>query len=285
MKHLSFFILGTQRSGTTLMARILGAKSDLYIKNEIDLLRLFPNSTTPADEIISNLGTLMQEKLGPDPDAWLDENGYSLFALKDPQLCLHLDKLEPLTKQYKFIITVRDPRGVINSYLQNDWGLAVNAYAGAKRWNEEVGYQVAFAKRHPQSVMLVKYEDLLSDLRGTLQNICDFLGFELTDEIVNYHQKSATYAISDKNIHTNRPPDEKLSKRWSSSLTNRQIAIIESAASELMAFFNYTPAEKPVRLSGLQTGFYQLHQAVVGELKNQWMWRGRKVKKKLKSLF
>ena len=158
------FLLGTQRSGTTLLTRILSAHPDIFIQNELPLETIFTISAKNKD-IINNINVHFKTRYKKNIDEYLEYKSKKLWGLKDPQLTEHLNALEQFIPDSKFIIIVRDGRGVVNSYIDNKWGLGTNAYTGALRWEREVEQQLAFKSKYPESCLVIRFEDLIENLR------------------------------------------------------------------------------------------------------------------------
>jgi len=105
--------------------------------------------------------------------------GKRLWGYNTPQDCLHLDRLFEAFPDVRVIFLMRDPRAVMRSYKAEPdhenpgqyhplaqslaWGAAASAYRQA-------------AQAHPAQVLLIRYEDLVSDTAGVLARIGDFLG-------------------------------------------------------------------------------------------------------------
>jgi len=47
--HSPLFLIGTQRSGTTLLCRMLSAHKDIYIKNEVHMRTVFAAGASRFD--------------------------------------------------------------------------------------------------------------------------------------------------------------------------------------------------------------------------------------------
>merc|ERR1712137_288117 len=112
------FLLGTQRSGTTLLTRILSAHKDIFIQNELPLHTIFTENAS-REEIVKNIDKHFQIRYDEHIGSFLENNCKIAWGLKDPQLTEHLEALEQFIPESKFIIIVRDGRGVVNSYIEN----------------------------------------------------------------------------------------------------------------------------------------------------------------------
>jgi hypothetical protein len=263
------FILGTQRSGTTLLTRILTAHPQLFIQNELPLHTIFLPSLSKA-QIIANIERHFLHRYKKTIPDYLLSRKNQFWGLKDPQLTEHLDSLEKFLPHSKFVVIVRDPRGVVNSYMNNKWGLGTNAYSGAEHWNREVNAQLDFCNRFPEQTLLLKFEDLIDDLEGSLKQISLLLGIPYNKEMLNYYEKKFEYAPNKQNQNTTKAPDASFKDKWRKHLSERQINDIEYVTSQTIAALGYkmlTSANKP---SLVRKIYYRLHQKLLGELQIQY---------------
>ncbi len=139
------FILGTQRSGTTLLCRMLSSHPLLYVQNELNVRKIFTADATKKS-IVGNIKQLIKDDQGLSLEEIMARDGKRYWGLKDPELTDHIASLEGFVSDTKFIIIIRDPRAVVNSYMENKWGLGTNAYSGVLRWVSEVESQLQFKK-------------------------------------------------------------------------------------------------------------------------------------------
>lgn len=58
-------------------------------------------------------------------------------------------------------------------------------------------------KRHESNVLFLKYEDMKKDLKGAVQQIADFLGKDLSDDVIDVIVDHCTFAKMKKNPSTN----------------------------------------------------------------------------------
>lgn len=275
------FLLGTQRSGTTLLTRILSAHKDIFIQNELPLQTIFTEVASET-EIINNIDKHFQLRYDADIEGYLKQNKKSNWGLKDPQLTEYLHVLEDFFPQSKFIIIIRDGRGVVNSYIENKWGLGTNVFTGALRWKEEVEQQIAFSEKHPDSCLVIRFEDLVEDQENQLRKICKYLAIEYDAGMLDYHKEKMMYAPNKQNINTNKAPNKELAMQWKTSLSQEEVDIIDAYAGELLYKFGYIDAIKEKNLSQLSKCFYKIHQAILGELQIQYRLKMPKLKKLFK---
>jgi hypothetical protein len=275
------FIVGTQRAGTTLLTRILSAHSDLFIQNEISVENVFQDNNN-LNSMLDAMDKQILLRHNKGITTLLNEQKKKFWGIKDPELTEHLEALDKFSTTSKFIIIVRDGRGVVNSYIENKWGLGTNVYTGAKRWKIEVDKQMAFANKFPAQTLLIRFEDLVSDMENSLLKICSHLGLDFDITMLKYNKKQAQFQENASNLNTNKAPDLKLATKWEASLSYRQIGIINHVAESTLQQNGYELTIPPVKPSFYESLYYQLHQKIVGEIQLQWQWRKARYKSFMK---
>jgi hypothetical protein len=133
----------------------------------------------------------------------------NLWLFKAPHHKFHLEPLVAAYPDIRFIMTHRDPAKVVPSY-SSIVSTVFPAPEGQRDFHRvgreisehlRIGMENAIAARErigEDRFLDVHHEDVLTDLRGTMQRVYDFLGFELTPEIeqsfLDYQQRNATGA-------------------------------------------------------------------------------------------
>ena len=263
-------VLGTQRCGSTLLTRILSAHPAVFVQNELPLQSLFTSKSgvESAELIVNRMLTMIARRQDVSTSGFLANN--AVWGLKDPQLTEYLDDLERFPQETRFIVLIRDPRAVVNSYIDNKWGLGTNAFTGAERWVREVQAQLAFAQSRPGQCLVLRYEDLLSEFPDCVARLCEFLGVPPSDEMIRFFEQDSRIAINRQNINTMRDVDPAIAEKWRKSLTPAQVALIESVAHEQMVALGYALSGPVVAPGSLTKSWLRLHQKVVGELQLQY---------------
>lgn len=270
--HSPVFLIGTQRSGTTLLCRMLTAHPDVFIKNELPVRSVFTRGAN-REEIERGIGHFVERQYGEDISGLLQKEGKKIWGLKDPELTHYLNALKQFLPEARFIIITRDPRAVVNSYMENKWGLGTNAYTGAQRWREEVEGQLAFEADLPGNVLRLRYEDLVLNQQESLKNVCDFLGIAFEQSMINYADQKPFVIKSRENRNTFRAPDPALTRKWRSKLSDHQIRVVDSVTWHTMAITGYQAEAEYYSVPVWMAAWYRLHQAVVGEIQIQYRWR------------
>ncbi|MDV2079726.1 sulfotransferase family protein [Marinobacter xestospongiae] len=279
--HSPVFLIGTQRSGTTLLCRMLTAHPLVFIKNELPVRSVFTPGAT-RDQIRDGIDGFVKQQYGKSIDELLASEGKRIWGLKDPELTAYLEPLKQFLPEARFIIITRDPRAVVNSYIENKWGLGTNAYTGALRWRDEVASQLAFEAELGDRVLRLRYEDLVMDQQNCLHRVCDFLGIDFDDAMLNYAEQKAFVIPSRENRHTFRAPDPEMTRKWRKKLSAHQIRVIDSLTAEIMAQTGYQPDSEQYQVPWVSQLYYRAHQAVVGEMQIQYRWRIKRWQRELR---
>ncbi|HED36480.1 MAG TPA: sulfotransferase [Gammaproteobacteria bacterium] len=272
------FILGTQRSGTTLLTRVLSSHPHFYVQNEGMPVRKIFSSTKSVDDIRANINKQFYKirKSGSIND-FLRQKNIDSWGYKDPQLTEYTDSLDLIINasknKTKFVLIVRDARGVVNSYIDNKWGLGTNAYTGALRWKREVREQLSFMEKHSDLFLIIRFEDLLQDMEASIRAVCEHIDLEYAPSMLEYHQKKPEYKEKRENLNTSKKPDSTIAQKWRKTLSEREINIIEYVAGDELSRLGYEISDKHVSVSGLEKFYYLAHQKIIGEIQLQYRWR------------
>lgn len=270
--HSPIFLIGTQRAGTTLLGKMLSAHRDLYIHNEVPMARVFKAGAS-RDQIFHEIDQCVLRRHGQTIEQLLKSEGKSVWGLKDPQLTEHLPALKQFLPEARFIVIIRDPRAVVRSYIENAWGLGTNCYTGALRWQREVQEQLEFEQELPGKVIRVRYEDLILQQRETLVRICEFIGVEFDETMLDYASKKSFVSNNRQSVNTFRAPDPAIVTKWKQELAPHEIRVINTVCAELMQLLDYREEPGVTTIPGWLKLWYRLHQRVIGEIQIQYRWR------------
>ncbi len=281
------FVVGTQRSGTTLLCAILNQHRSYYVTNELpygtyDLLanqstqalaeHLRLDSRFPGDPSMAAascasgweyLETAMSRQATHfTRDAW---------GIKDPQLTDHLEMFARRYPDARFIIIIRDPRSVVSSLMKNSWHVA-NVLHGAQGWCQEVLKQLAFAEAHPTVATVVQYKDLVTEPKGTIAGICRELSIDFVPEMLT-RPNTTDIKLNKLNENAFKDIQRNFDDKWKTHFTPRQVQILESVAGPLMQRLGYSLQSEPTPLARITTLWYTLHQRIASELRWQCVRR------------
>lgn len=216
------FIVGSGRSGNTLLRRMLMAKGEIYIPPEtyvlgrlMTLWRQMPlASWDHRVRVVIGYFATSEDFAGfppldsrafydsamalPAADrslAGLLDHLYRAFAAaagygdspiwgdKTPLNTFSLPQIRRCFPQARFVYILRDPYDATASYCK--MGRYSDVATAAKRWrmaNDACLNQLVLT--HPQDVQLVQYEALVKSPEDTLKALCPFLGLTYHPEMV-----------------------------------------------------------------------------------------------------
>jgi len=204
------FLIGAPRSGSTLLARMLGRNAAIFAPAEPHLMPPLAHlgfhervDAAPYDPVITQQGLRSFVALLPGGEAdWLAalrratdhlyeralaHSGRSLFLDKTPAYALVLDFLVRLYPDARYIVLTRHPMAVWSSYVDSFFdGDAQAAYARNPILERYVPAIARFVRERPVPFVHVRYEALVQDPESGLREICSFLGIAYGPEMVEY---------------------------------------------------------------------------------------------------
>jgi hypothetical protein len=242
MQNSPVFLVGAERSGTTLLRLMLDSHPLIhfqfefeYVVDQLDaqggwpaitdyhdylsthrIFLLHPfviDKTLPYDELIrSFLQQKQQEKNKPIVGATV----HYCFE--------HLPQFWP---QARFIHIVRDGRDVARPNLKTGWhGLP---YFGAKRWlAAEQSWMQLSQQITAEQQITIYYEKLIHDTDGVLKQLCDFLQIPFDAAMYDYT----------KNTHY-KQPDLQMLEQWRKKMSRYQIRLVEAQIGALLQQHGY----------------------------------------------
>ena len=211
------FIVGSPRSGTTLLRLMLDAHPQLAIPAEThfipallelrsqgealraDFMRViltsprWPDFHLSAQALESLIPTGMSFRLDDGIRAFYRccglRQGKSRCGDKTPGYVLHLKAISAILPEVRFIHLIRDGRGVAASLRHLWWGPGPAMAAQAADWVrriQEARRQAAFCPHYLE----VRYEELVLRTEAALRNICAFLELDYVPDLLQYHRRS-----------------------------------------------------------------------------------------------
>ncbi|MEE9304151.1 MAG: sulfotransferase [Thiotrichaceae bacterium] len=84
---------------------------------------------------------------------------------------------------------------------------------------------------------IVKYEDLITEPRHTIEGVIEHIGIPWSDNLLNHHRLHSGYSVG-KTDNT-RPIDKNNRNKWKHSLTNDDLEIIQDICGTLAGEYDY----------------------------------------------
>lgn len=258
-----FFIVGSGRSGTTLLRMILASHSEISIPPETWYLLRIPETLDNHDPLnAAEVGTVTRimtnhyrwpdmnyeaaEFLGdvaklPTPSlrAILDlvyqkqlvRDNKVRWGDKTPGYIEILPRLARLFPGAKFIHFVRDGRDVAKSFQAKRW-YGDRLHENAREWIAAMQFADTWAgSALAEQTLKVRYEDLVLETEPTVKRICSFLGAAFEPQMLLWQERvddlvpARELHIHEKLRHAPRPSD---AFRWKGEMSAWEVFVAES---------------------------------------------------------
>ncbi|MDZ4699829.1 MAG: sulfotransferase [Rhodothermales bacterium] len=224
------FIVGANRSGTTLLRLILNAHPNLAIPEEVVyfgsslagvsidrwrdpgltkeaytsfVMQFLDNNCQPLGDIDRDelLDTILEE--GPADfrrpyqcvlESWAARQRKIRWGEKTPGNLFYADIIYEMFPDARFIHLVRDPRAGVSSMLGTSFfpnDVVFNALGRAKFMTEGR----ALLERHvpAEQRFLLRYEDIVASPEPTIRALCDFLGEAFEPAMMDFHEGASKF--------------------------------------------------------------------------------------------
>jgi len=262
MQERLIFLIGAPRSGTTLLARMMGAHSAIYQRAEPHLITPiahlgFYGSVQKAPYDPVNAAQAIQELVADLPrgeEDYLDalraytDTLYSRLLATAPGKRFLLDKtpayalvLPFLTKLYPkahYVVLTRHPLAILSSWVESffdgDYRVALDHNPLLARY---VPALARMLREQPVPSVHVRYEELVRDPETHFRRVCDHLGIPFEAEAIAYGERGdAPKGLGDPTgvaRHT-RPVTSSVSK-WAAEIaaTPETLALVSKLVDEL----------------------------------------------------
>lgn len=219
-RYQPFFIVGSGRSGTTLLRRILQANSLLHIAPENhslgSIIELFArNSNLAWPRVVRLVLSSFEDSryfsetfnisLRPLANRLIDaptddrnlafildslyhyhgqqtDQVFQRWGDKTPLNSFCLDQILTVFPDSRFVHMLRDGVDVAHSFVEA--GLYSDIVTAAKQWQSSVRAVRNFSRRHPAICFDVRYEQLVTTPDVVIPSICNFLGIEYDESMI-----------------------------------------------------------------------------------------------------
>jgi len=273
LPNVPFFIVGSGRSGTTLLRLLLCGHPRLHIPPETwyvaTLVRTLPLRArlTPA-EVRQAVGIMLAEYRWPDLRiadsdlrAWaeglpaprlvdiidlpyrhlLARAGKARWGDKTPPYIAIVPQLAALYPGARFIHLIRDGRDVALSF--SDAGLACRPWQGRRfEWTAAIGHARAWRGTPYAADMLeLRYEELARTPEAALRRVCDFLGESFDPAMLDHRARTGLVPARERRIHARlgQPISDAGVASWRGRLSAVECFILEASLHDDLRRLGY----------------------------------------------
>ena len=217
-----FFIVGNDRSGTTMLRMILDRGPDAAIPPESMFLTdvALPGDgawQALMDEVWSHPKVRLWRLPGPPPrvppgldpaaaarfvlsapfEAYARKHGKPRWGDKTPHYVHHIDRLLGIWPDARVVVVVRDGRDVALSLRRMPFG-PNNAWAAAQWWARGIRAGREAEARHPGRVLTVRYEDLAGAPETHVPPVCGFLELGYSEDMLAIERSDRSKIVPDQ---------------------------------------------------------------------------------------
>ncbi|MDQ5814833.1 MAG: sulfotransferase [Actinomycetota bacterium] len=265
-----FFVVGSARSGTTLVRMMLNAHSDIAVPpesrfivelwrgqdevevdgflSELEAHKRWSSWETPIESVRAQLPDDSRVSFATAIEAayraYARERGKTCWGDKTPRYVESIPLLARLFPTAKFVHQVRDGRNVALSYADVPFG-PKNVGKAATLWARRVVAGIRDGRPlGPSRYMELRYEDLVVDAERSVKALCTFLDVRYDSGMLNYTDR-AREDILDRAARynpnlTSKPMSEVRS--WADDMPRIQVETFEAVAGDLLDSLEYPRA-------------------------------------------
>jgi hypothetical protein len=288
-EHL-LFVIAAPRSGSTLLARMLGAHSRITAPAELHLLTPLAHlgfhervDAAPYDPIITQRGLREMVAALPNGEAdylaalractdsiyakLLEPSGCDVLLEKTPAYALVLDFLTQLYPRARYVVLTRNPlavwSSVVQSFFDGDHEEAERVSPGLGRFVPAIA---RFLRERPVPIHPLHYEDLVSEPDTAARALCDFAGLAFEPGVIDYGATSNGPAEAAKGLgdpitvaRETRPTTRSIA-RWAEDMAGdpakleQARRILAHLTDDDLETWGYPRAELEAELAAIPTG-------------------------------
>jgi Sulfotransferase family len=195
-RHMGpIFIVGCQRSGTTVLRLMLDSHSRISCGPETLFLADMERIVTTDWRRLSRFGFEQDEWLariaaffsGIHHD-YAVARGKQRWADKSPRYAMHMDFIARMFPDAQFVHVIRDGRDVAVSHRKR-FGYLSSVRSTVKWPRYVAAARASAAKLESGRYFEVRYERLVADNEGVARELLDFLGEEWEPQILDFDKK------------------------------------------------------------------------------------------------
>jgi len=306
MKQDPVFVVGVPRSGTTLLTAMLAAHSRLscgpethFFRRlaEVDVDQLNDPETWPEPALnfissirhsgftgyeskyllekyeldVSQIAAYLASKeptiqniLASVTEQYMVRQKKSRWIEKTPDHLAYIHSIRTYYPASPVVRIVRDPRDVALSLMKVPWG-AKSLLGALLFWRRFDEASAEFFSTDKNSDT-IRFEDLVSNPAETLQKLCQFIGEEFEQAMLD--TSSSGQRVNSRNVpwkqKVSQPPDTARIAAWRNDLTKEENQLAEAMLGDRLAVYGYPKEEKFTRLGKIFPAAHLAPKYMVG---------------------
>jgi hypothetical protein len=203
------FLVGFPRSGTTMLEQILASHPDIEAMAERSCLVDSQDAFTIPMDGLDRLATLDGDSAGTYRESYwarVAEEGSTpsrrVFVDKMPLYSVFLCLVAKLFPRAKILFALRDPRDVVLSCFRRRFVMTQQMYeltsleSAANYYDGVMRLADIYRERLGLEILDLRHEDLIADLEGETQRLCDFLGVTWNPAMEDFAHTATTRSVN-----------------------------------------------------------------------------------------
>lgn len=263
-----FFIVGSARSGTTLLRMMLNAhpevavppesrfvvelyrSDDVQVDDFLERLDAHPRWTawdTPIEDVRAQLTGLTTvpypEAIEAAYMAYAQNRNKKRYGDKTPRYIEDLPLLARLWPEAKFVHLVRDGREVALSYADVPFGPSTVAKAAAL-WKDRVVRGMEQGRPlGPHRYAELRYERLLANPQAEVEALCSFLDLDFNPAMLDYSERARSEVLDRARLYNpNVTRSITKTRSWDEQMPPSQVEVFEAIAGDTLEELGYERA-------------------------------------------
>lgn len=216
----------------------------------------------------------------------IDKSQATIYIDKNPGYTILVDKIHDFLPDSKFIWLLRDYRANVLSRKQSAYLKSPAVAFNAIRWRYFNYIALKFQKKHPNNILIVRYENLVSNENDVTKEIYNFLNVDETRiqntnnitfspnqniPAIKNHEKYLTKKYNDLNqpVNTNRV------NSWKTELNSDEIVLCETICGNFAKQFGYQITQKIpyyIKVKNILKHFFLISKSIYDIEKDRFLY-------------
>lgn len=281
------FVVGHPRSGTTLLASMLGrhpliasTPESLFMSQARYDLKLSPAMkpaaiaeqvmSTPLSHLVTDRAAFEVQLAAAIADGGVTERAVFAAAMEHFRIAKergrvlekspwHLRAMPEILEWFpdaRFIWILRDGRGCIASLKKVRWATH-DTRTLARQWVRNMSFGLEGEARVGRALLQIRYEDLLANPRPVMERVFEHIGLALDERVFDHREEVSTIKASEVDWKQNvlRPLMGDRAQAWRRELSEADAALATRLMLPMLVRMCYEPASaRPPLAARLFTG-------------------------------
>ncbi|WP_263840132.1 sulfotransferase family protein [Salinibacter sp.] len=158
---------------------------------------------------------------------------------KTPVNTFHLDWIDRVFPEARYVHMVRDGRDVVGSYLKSE--IYTSVEKALYRWKRSIKIAKEFRGKNEGKVIEIKYEDLVQYPENEIPIVCEFLNIDFSEDMLEFQSDVEELGDTHLSHHRGlkRPINTSSIGSWKNRLTESQKRKVMTEASGMLNNLGY----------------------------------------------